>query len=253
MDIKIAFVSHKKVKVPQDPIYVPIEAGAALREEHFFETRDDTKNNISLKNPYYCELTALYWAYKNLKCDILGLVHYRRLFMKSSFCFRKTYDNLIDQKRIERLLNKNTIILPKKRHYLIETNYSHYIHAHKKEPLDKMIEIIKTYYPEYTESLEKHLKKRTGHYFNMFIAKKRVITPLLDWMFDILHRVEKEIDISSYKNGEERVFGYLSELLFDVYCEKNDFEIREQKYLFFERQNWFKKIFNFLKRKVSHR
>ena len=42
--------------------------------------KDNTGENISAKNPMYCELTGLYWAWKNLDADYLGLVHYRRHF-----------------------------------------------------------------------------------------------------------------------------------------------------------------------------
>ena len=43
--------------------------------EGFIET-----DNISVKNPCFCELTCLYWAWKNLECDYIGLAHYRRHF-----------------------------------------------------------------------------------------------------------------------------------------------------------------------------
>ena len=85
--IDIIVVSHKSYKMPSFSIYLPLEVGADSRDEHFFELKDNTGNNISNKNPYYCELTGLYWAYKNLNdYDILGLVHYRRYFMKNNFC-----------------------------------------------------------------------------------------------------------------------------------------------------------------------
>ena len=37
-------------------------------------TGDHTGDNISLKNANYCELTGLYWAWKNLEADYIGLI-----------------------------------------------------------------------------------------------------------------------------------------------------------------------------------
>ena len=251
-DIKILLICHKPTKnIPESDIYLPLEVGASLRDEHFLDNLDNTGDNISNKNPSYCELTGLYWAFKNLDYDVLGLVHYRRLFMKSNLCVRKDIKNVLTEKEINKLLSAYDMILPKKRHYYIETNYSHYIHAHNKEALDKTGEIIERFYPEYHSYFQKHMKKRTGHYFNMFIAKKEIINPLLTWMFDILFRLEKEIDLNDYQGIERRVFGYISELLFDVYISKNNLKIKNQKYLFFEKQNWAKKIFDFVKRKFK--
>lgn len=251
-NIKIIVISHKKVDVPKDEIYIPVEVGAINRNEHFFDNRDDTLINISSKNSSYCELTGLYWFYKNHDdYDVLGLVHYRRYFMKNSFCIKKNLKNVITEKEINKILSKKDIILPKKRHYYIETNYSHYIHAHPKEPLDETRKIIEEYYPDYLFSFDKHMKRRSGHYFNMFIAKKEIIKPFLDMTFDILEKLEARIDTTNYSQYDQRVFGFVSELLFDVYCLKNNIKIKNQKYLFFEKQNWFKKINNFIKRKLK--
>lgn len=71
--------THKQCKMPQNCAYLSIHVGKELHPELDFGYQgDDTGNNISNKNPYFCELTALYWGWKNLNSDYIGLVHYRR-------------------------------------------------------------------------------------------------------------------------------------------------------------------------------
>ena len=67
--------------MPEDELYLPVQVGSEGKEDIGFE-KDNTGDNISGKNPFFCELTGLYWAWKNLKCDYIGLVHYRRYFSK---------------------------------------------------------------------------------------------------------------------------------------------------------------------------
>ena len=79
MKIRMIVATHKPYWMPEDPVYLPVQVGAAGRESLGFQ-RDDEGENISAKNPNYCELTGLYWAWKNLDADYIGLVHYRRYF-----------------------------------------------------------------------------------------------------------------------------------------------------------------------------
>ena len=65
--------------MPNDPLYLPLQVGAEGKDDLGYQ-RDNVGENISAKNPNYCELTGLYWAWKNLDADFIGLAHYRRHF-----------------------------------------------------------------------------------------------------------------------------------------------------------------------------
>ena len=84
MEIKILVATHKNYKMPDDNIYIPIHVGKKGKECIGY-VGDDTGENISERNPYFCELTAMYWGVKNLQCDYIGLVHYRRHFKAKKY------------------------------------------------------------------------------------------------------------------------------------------------------------------------
>ena len=76
-EIKVFVVSHKKLMLELPSGYSVISVGK-LNDDPTVLYHDNEGDNISRKNKNYCELTALYWIWKNYKCDITGLVHYRR-------------------------------------------------------------------------------------------------------------------------------------------------------------------------------
>lgn len=223
--------AHKEFQMPQNKeLYFPILVGAIYNYKKGINyQRDDEGTNISKKNPNYNELTAIYWAWKNLKnVDAIGLVHYRRYFIKGWHF--SNLDNVIDEEDVAKLLSKYDVILPKKRHYYIETIYSHYVHSHHKEPLDETRRIIIKLYPSYLSSFDKVMSRRSAHMFNMFIMKKKYFNGYCKWLFDILEHVENSIDINNYSRQERRVFGYLAELLMDVWINKNNISFTENRW-----------------------
>lgn len=79
--IKVLVCCHKATYVPNDDVYLPIQVGKANSKIDLGFQGDDEGKNISEKNFSYCELTAVYWAWKNLKdIDYIGLCHYRMIF-----------------------------------------------------------------------------------------------------------------------------------------------------------------------------
>ena len=249
MDIKIIVATHKKYQMPDDPMYIPLQVGAEGKEDLGY-TKDNTGDNISSKNKNYCELTGLYYMWKNMVSDYKGLVHYRRHFISSDAKGDKT-DRIIKKEELEIILKETDIIVPKKRHYYIETNYSQYAHAHHHVDLDVTRNIIEEKYPDYIPSFDKVMKKTYGHRFNMFVMKSEKLDEYLTWMFDILFELEKRIDISGYSANDSRIFGFVSERLLDVWLDKTGYDYKEQPYAFMEKQNWIIKGSRFLLRKIG--
>ena len=251
MILKIIIATHKKYLMPDDQMYHPVQVGKQ-RNIDLGYTGDNTGDNISLKNSNYCELTAMYWAWKNIKADFLGLVHYRRHFCNKTIFFgsiKMKQKNILSSQKATQMLRDYDAILPKKRHYWIETNYSQYAHAHNEKDLIKTRDIIDSKWPDYTKPFDEIMKKKSGHRFNMFIMKQDLFNSYSEWLFDILFQLEKEIDITSYSPNDARVFGFISERLLDVWLEVNKINYVEMPVMHMEKQNWFKKISNFMIRK----
>lgn len=249
-NIKIVIATHKKYKMPEDEMYLPLQVGSEGKEDLGYQ-KDNTGKNISLKNPYFCELTGLYWAWKNLNVDYIGLAHYRRHFMYTKKSNNDKFLNVLTYKEASDLLEKNDVILPKKRNYIIETLYNHYKHTMYVEPLDETRNIIKKLYPDYLDEFDNLKKRRSAHMFNMFIMKKEIFDDYCKWLFDILFELEKKIDNTQYDNFHARFYGRISELLLDVYLRKNNICYKEINFIYMEKINKVAKVKGFLMAKFG--
>ncbi len=250
-DIKVIVATHKEYKMPVDKMYLPLHVGAEGKKDLGY-TKDNTKDNISLKNPYFCELTGLYWAWKNLDCDYIGLVHYRRhLAIKKGKKknIEETLQKVLSLKEASEILSKTDVILPKKRNYYIENLYDHYKHTMYIEPLDLTGKIIQEKYPKYYDEFLRLKRRKSAHMFNMFIMKKEILSDYCEWLFAILFELEKKIDVTKYDSFHARFFGRISELLLDVYLNTNNIDYEEVPFIEIENINWMKKITSFLKAK----
>lgn len=264
MNIKIIIATHKKYRMPSEPVYLPLHVGAEGKTDIGY-TRDNTGDNISEKNSGFCELTGLYWAWKNLACDYLGLVHYRRYFTVRShlYIFRHKNDeagkmeSILSGKELEKLLTNYDILVPRKRRYIIETLYSHYSHTHYVEHLDMTRQIILEKYPEYISEFDYVMKKKSGYMFNMFVMPKKISDSYCEWLFDILLELERRVNMPELSGFQGRFYGRVSEIIFNVWLEyqvkQHDFKIGEINFFYMEPVKWRKKINAFLKAKFFHK
>lgn len=248
---QILMAAHKVVPVPEQTIYTPIQVGAARSTQRFSGfIPDNTGRNISEKNPYFNELTAIYWARHNSDAAVIGLVHYRRFF---SFSRQKDLAQILTSAQLATLLEKSDVIVPKKRRYWIESSDSHYRHAHHEAPLDVLREVIATKHPDYLAAFDRNMARTWAHMFNMFIMRRDRFDAYVDWLFDILFAVEARIqaDVETWDVYEQRVYGFLSERLLDVWLEKNQIHYQEVPVIFMGKQNWLRKGGRFVARKMG--
>ena len=252
MDVKILVATHKPYRMPADSLYLPIHVGK-YGKESFGLIGDDTGENISDRNASYCELTGIYWAWKNLNADYIGLVHYRRYFtpVKKG---RDKFDWIMTKEQAVSQLANCDVLVPNKRKYYIETIRSHYDHGqyNRLEDIDTLGQVIDEMYPEYKKGFETVMSRTWAHMFNMFVMKKEYFDPFCSWMFDVLFEVEKRTDLTGLDKQTARVLGYLGEFMLDIFIEANGIAYKELPVTFMENQNWLKKGGSFLKRKFIH-
>ena len=223
-------------------------------------TPDNTGDNISSQNYTFSEMTGLYWAWKNLKCDYLGFVHYRRYFAAKSKFGTADPEAALTGEEAQKLLFEHKILLPRRRKYYIETLYSHYAHTADGRHLDVAREIISRKCPEYIESFDEVMRQSWGWMFNMFIMPKIVADEYCEWVFGILFDLSGKVGIDNMNAFEMRYPARVAELLFNVWINyqlrigsinpENVFEI---PYIYTEKINWPRKIIEFLTAKFFHR
>ena len=211
--INIFIACHKPSYVPDNPLLCPVQVGAELTDKRLKGMQPDNEgDNISAKNPYYCELTAQYWAWKHADCDHYGFFHYRRYLAFDKVCEVQA-DGSIDGKRITPYIELDNVwddlschkideksmrelirdydILTVYRERINTSVYEQYCRYHNKACLDKAIEILKARHPEYSLAADRYMSSHEVYYMNMYIMRKDIFREYMSWLFDILEEYER--------------------------------------------------------------
>lgn len=231
--IKIFVSMHDDFFIPNNNLMVPIQVGSAISEMRFAGMlHDDEGDNISEKNKMYCELTAQYWAWKNLKdLDYYGFFHYRR-YMSFNPVQLEHWENIVyfdycDENAIASLMLNETnmrnliecydVIYPQANPIGGDSIYEHWCKHLEKKDLDIMIQVIMEKYPEFYEITKDVINAKDAIHCNMFIMKKEYFIQYSEWLFDILSECEKRIDFSNYSTEKLRTLGHMAERLCAIY------------------------------------
>lgn len=234
-NIKIYVSCHDDFYVPECKYLYPVQVGTCFSDKKIPGfIHDDDGDNISYKNKSYCELTALYWAWKNDDADYYGLFHYRRYLSfnpehEKSSTYYKTFDFIdenairelhLNERDIEEVIGDFDVIAPIANFVGVnfKNNYEQYCNSDylHKEDLDIFIEVVKEKYPHLTTFVDNYMNSKYAYFCNMGIMKKKYFNEYCEILFDVLEETEKRCDVSNYSVNELRVFGHLSERLFGV-------------------------------------
>ncbi|MCA8487525.1 DUF4422 domain-containing protein [Burkholderia multivorans] len=242
--VHIYVCHHKPGPSFTDDCFLPIQVGAAQASSDLGMLRDDVGDHISGKNKTFCELTALYWAWKNdTDAKWIGLMHYRRLLDFTGA--RHTTDahgcvnyDVLDEATIEKLgLTSETVaaaiaskpdllaVLPDKwsvRNAGNRSLHAHYVNAdhHFEKDLDVLRGVIGELYPDDLAHYDEVMKGHDGYFTNIFVLRRDVFDEYCTWLFAILFEVERRLDLTNYSVAARRVFGYMSERLFNVFARR---------------------------------
>lgn len=220
----IYVITHKKFNKLNLKGYIPIQVGTSVSDIHLEYIKDNQGDNISVKNKNFCELTGLYWIWKNDNSSKnIGIVHYRRYFVNDFL----NNNDFLDVDDIESILKDYDMILPKKEIYG-ETAIEQYSkNSGFKTDFDKVRQIIEMLYPDYLDSYDKVMNNNKMYQYNMFICNKEIFNNYCKWLFDILFELEKNIDLTERNDYQKRIYGFISERLLNVWVSKNKMRIKE--------------------------
>lgn len=222
MSVCIYTVSHTDFEYQKLPAgYRVIKVGKALEDpEHHF-VHDDEGDNISEKNRYYCELTALYWIWKNgCETDYTGLTHYRRHFIDWSMSSEKNDvgGGILRVEKIERLLKKYSVIME----FPSAKTDKFFVPSKKKSLRDQEInwfvlrEALLEKYPETVSQFDRFIYGRVMMWKNMFITQKHILDDYCRFLFDVLETYDVKMDKYGFERID-RIDGYLGEYLLPTY------------------------------------
>lgn len=226
--IKILVGYHRPATLLKSDIYVPIHLGRAVAREkskdgvlseqgsrwlHDNMIGDDTGDNISSRNRVFCELTGIYWAWKNYEAlgnpDYVGFMHYRRIFDFKQESENYPINENLNLPQIESLSEQMGIWdsefirgFIRDHEYIVSKHHNANPVAHfmkskwcREEDLHLAVEAIESVCPEFSPYAKEYLSRNEIIFFSSFILPKAAFFRYADFIFKILFHLEDKIDL----------------------------------------------------------
>lgn len=234
MNIKVLVCHHKEYPFVKNECFLPVQVGKSLSDISLdYAEPDNTGQNISEKNASWCELTALYWAWKNLSADYYGLMHYRRMlhFRAREGCYLfhditekqiQTFGWTADAVRescqqFDIMTGPVWRIHPAGLPEKVMNAWDFYGREHDIRSLEIVVDIVKKNYQAHYLPLLQSLSDTTCVWGNIAVMKSLYFHEYCQFLFGVLEEAERRIEVPTHDSYQRRVFGFLAERLLNAW------------------------------------
>ena len=239
-DIKI-FVSHRidlDSKVIENEIFFPVRCGAVFdKRPDVSIVGDNTGDNISERRETFCELTVMYWAWKNVEADYYGLCHYRRYMsfrddilpedIYGNVCCDYLNDRAVSFYGLDNVSHIHDILSQYDFVYTdFDVSNDGFKNVYKQfsvlptldvKNLDVALDVLKEKYPQFMPYAKKYFEGKHLYPCLMFVMKRDIFNEWCEWIFDILFTLEKRMNITNYCLESQRTIAHIAERFFGVF------------------------------------
>ena len=193
-----------------------------IREKFLIDQPHDG-DNIDNLNPWFCELTGLYYLWKHCNDDIVGLEHYRRYFVNKK-------NVPLNKDEILKRLETCDILCPIGQYSKHRPVITHFNNTGTRRDIDCFLLFCKHYVgQEYYNECWKILNGDYHCLGNMFICKKELINEYCEFIFDVVFMFQ---EAEKYYNRPltSRIIGYFTEFLFAAWLNMHNKKIGWSKW-----------------------
>lgn len=190
-------ILHNRPKLK--PFERTIQAGAAIAERRLATLTDDTGDNISRQNRQYCEMTAVYWVWKNTTSRWVGIEHYRRHLLVQPMLLHEDVDAILP---LPYMAYPNTL-----------AQFGRFV---DQEVIEALWQTLNEAEPNKFDEYTRILQGKYQYTYNLLCAKREVFADYCAWFFGLTRRLEKKAD-KAPTLVETRALSYVAEVLTNLY------------------------------------
>lgn len=228
-DLRLYVVTHKAFTPIVKKGYLSIFAGKTSENDLRIQG-DSEGDNIGHLNLKINEATSLYWMWKNVSCDYIGLAHYRRYMMEDVLWIGK--DRYLDLEKAADRLGEREMLVASRCVTYPNTVFEHLrisIHSEAFEfAFYSIRKKIEERSPSYLKTFDDYFAGYSFYPCNMFFSKKALVDEYCEWLFDIVIDVAEQFECEKYDNYSKRAVGFMIERLFSVWIIKNEIKVYEK-------------------------